>query len=315
MATATIVYRPNQLVEVAAVEVLKLIYGDAALKAIPATNKIHCSLDGLDIFILGTYYNIKNDICNNIKEMQHSNVILYDYSPNDNVGYTKEVVTKMDDLLPNCRFTVYKKQGLGVLEALVSHLQNKLFGPPKALMNMHKRLFHMLDTYSLKQQQPETDALVAGIYSSEENQQGPAVVLKRILYGELTLDDVIKKGAIIHENNMRMAKRRAIENSKRITLPDGTLARYTISTIDLVRLTADALLDVDPEAKLAIVERPLLRNALQDHVAFTLVSRDDSIDVSQYAKEMGGGGSRGLAEVIFDCKKRYMPSLFFDDED
>lgn len=295
MMEYAIVYRSNQLVECAVAALAEIILPKAV--GCPGWDKIErlSEIRDATVFVLGTYW-CKNDIQALLD--QGNKLMLYDYSPNPSVGYSKEWVDSLSTTHP---IVTYKPSDrvLGPLASFLEYVDNwcpTLSKAADSILRREKKLIEALDAYSLKQHEPKVEALVTGIYSSEEDQTGSKPVLQRLFAGELKHKKLIERGTIIHANNVQLARQTALKNSKRITLHDGRTARITVTAPHCIRLTAEQLLDRE-DADIAIVQRICLSDDKPDAVAYTLMTRDSTLDLTCYTTPYGGGGSAQLSGV------------------
>ena len=298
-----IVYRPNQLVEVAVATLAEVIFDFVDVITYPCWNKIEQDIYADQVIILGSYYSLDDIKCSLLNE--NCKLMLYDYSPDPSVGYTPEVVEELKTVVRTVH--VYKEEGKGALCSFVEHVTPLLSNASSVIVKLYASLFKKLDTYSLKTHSYDVEALVTGIYASEKDQEGSKSVLTALYTGDVTVDELYKKGIVIHANNTQLAKRRALQNSKIIELWDGTKARLTVTSPELIRQTGEELLNMG-DVDVAVVQRFLLSDDKPDSVAYTISTSNKNIDVTKYVVKFNGGGSPSLSGVTIELQKPFIPT-------
>ncbi|XWV26443.1 putative orfan [Tupanvirus soda lake] len=161
-------------------------------------------------------------------------------------------------------------------------------------INSFSVVFKFIDDRIYNKNIVDNQFFYTGLFNYDN--EGPTTTLfekfMNLLEGRYDLTDIIETGRVITSAQMCMARERAKNNAKKITLKNGESAVVS-EACDLINLTHDALHLEYPECQVSVLLQ--MRFGEQDQLAYSVRSFDQSVDASVFGKAVNGDGNKTAA--------------------
>ncbi|XWV25183.1 putative ORFan [Tupanvirus deep ocean] len=248
-------------------------------KTVDAVTK--CNLMPKTIVMIGTYW--KDELQNLLGRFGSTTFYLYCFGECLNVE------------APNLR-QFSGASGVGPTKYLIDLVLDKYGNSSlfNLFINNFSVVFKFIDDRIYNRNIVDNQIFYTGLFNYDNDQATITLFEKfmNLLEGRYDLHDIIETGRVITSAQMGMARERAKNNAKKITLKNGESAVVS-EACDLINLTHDALHMEYPECQVSVLL--YMRFGKQDQLAYSVRSFDEAIDASTYGKTVNGDGNKTAA--------------------
>lgn len=199
--------------------------------------------------------------------------------------------------------TVRRETKVGPAQFVINIIKYERIQVSKTLtlLNLFVRTFDrvikFIDERAYGENTLESQALLTGLYNYGDLEMSLFDKFVKLFQCEYPVEDIISMGKTVISAHIQLSQERAVKNSRQVPLPGGKTAVVTEAP-DLVNLTHDALHRKFPEASMTVtlsVKFGQDNKGRGDELAFSFRGFDSSIDVSAYARGLGGDGTSSVA--------------------
>ena len=156
------------------------------------------------------------------------------------------------------------------------------------------RVLDLIDARCQARRVAETQEFVTGLCNIESGDFTLEERIFGVLRGQYQLDDVLKVGRSIVRSQIEIARKWAVENSRRGELKDGTTYAVTEAPV-FCNMTHEELHERYPDVKITVTTSLKFAQGAPDDIAHSLRSWSSDVDVKKIVAPLGGGGAPNAA--------------------